>query len=210
MLSSGDVDAELARLDPAPNLPVVPEDPSSRSEQAAAPAPRPLSPTRLQPVVAPEAQSQELPDIEELLRLRAEIPRALKRRGSMDQSQPLKKASHYQPNQYKHLISKLFRKKEHRPKGDKSSDTSSSSGEEDCAVPPSTAPKKSAALPQEVRVRDARRRVRLSSQNKSEPVTLVKVRFSYGFRATTPYFGGRSRSVKVRGREPASAHTCWR
>lgn len=156
MLSSGDVDAELERLDPAQNLPVILENPSSQSEQAVPPpAPRPLSPTRLQPVVAPEAQSQEIPDIEELLRIRAEIPRALKRRGSMDQSLPLQKASHYQPNQYKHLIDKLFRKKERRLKGDVSSDTCSSSDGEDCAMPPSPAPKKSSAVLQEVRVRDA-------------------------------------------------------
>lgn len=154
VLSSGDVDAELERLDPAQNLPVVLENPFTQSEQAEPPAPRPLSPTRLQPVVAPEAQSQEIPDIEEVLRIRAEIPRALKRRGSMDQSQPLKIASHYQPNQYKHLINKLFRKKERRPKGDQSSDTSSSSDGEDCAVSPPPAPKKSTLIPQEVRVRD--------------------------------------------------------
>lgn len=146
VLSSGDVDAELERLDPAQNLPVIPENRITQPE----PAPRPLSPTRLQPVVAPEAQSQEIPDIEELLRIRAEIPRALKRRGSMDQSQPLKKASHYQPNQYKHLIDKLFRKKERRSKGDQSSDTSSSSDGEDSAMPPPPAPKKSTAIPQEV------------------------------------------------------------
>uniref|UniRef100_H3DFS9 Protein phosphatase 1, regulatory subunit 13 like n=1 Tax=Tetraodon nigroviridis TaxID=99883 RepID=H3DFS9_TETNG len=150
-LSSGDVDAELERLDPAPNLPVIPENPLAQSEQAAAPAPRPLSPTRLQPVVAPEAQSQEIPNIEELLRIRAEIPRALKRRGSMDPFQPQKTASHYQPNQYKHLIDKLFRKKEHRPKGDLSSDTNSSSDEEDCAVPPPPAPKKPTTISQEIR-----------------------------------------------------------
>lgn len=165
VLSSGDVDAELERLDPAQNMPVILENPFIQSEQAVTPAPRPLSPTRLQPVVAPEAQSQEIPDIEELLRIRAEIPRALKRRGSMDQSQPLKKASHYQPNQYKHLIDKLFRKNERRPKGDQSSDSSSSDGE-DCAMPPSPAPKKSTMIPQEVRVRDALRCNPLSSQSK--------------------------------------------
>lgn len=145
-LSSGDVDAELERLDSVEKMPIL-ERPSTRSEQA---APRPLSPTRLQPVVAPEAQHQEIPDIEELLRIRAEIPRALKRRGSVNQSQPLKKASHYQPNQYKTLIDKLFRK-ESRSKGERGSDASSSSEEEGCAMPPSPAPKKSTVIPQEVR-----------------------------------------------------------
>lgn len=159
------MDAELERLDPAQHMPAILENPFTQPEQAVTPAPRPLSPTRLQPVVAPEAQSQEIPDLEELLRIRAEIPRALKRRGSMDQSQPLKKASHYQPNQYKHLIDKLFRKKERRPKGDQSTDTSSSSDGEDCAMPPSPAPKKSTMIPQEVRVRDALRFSRPENQS---------------------------------------------
>lgn len=166
VLSSGDVDAELERLDPAQTMPVILENQFSQSKQAVTPAPRPLSPTRLQPVVAPEAQSQEIPDKEELLRIRAEIPRPLKRRGSMDQSQPLKKASHYQPNQYKHIIHKMLRKKERRPKGDQSSDTNSSSDGEDCAMPPSPAPKKSTGIPQEVRVTDALRCNRLSPQSK--------------------------------------------
>lgn len=45
---------------------------------------RPLSPTRLQPALPPEAQS--LPELEEVARVLAEIPRPLKRRGSMEQS----------------------------------------------------------------------------------------------------------------------------
>ncbi|XP_056905942.1 relA-associated inhibitor isoform X1 [Takifugu flavidus] len=150
-LSSGDVDAELERLDSPHKMAVISEHPFTQSEQAVTPAPRPLSPTRLQPMVAPEAQSQEIPDIEELLRIRAEIPRALKRRGSVDQSQPLKKASHYQPNQYKTLIDKLFRKKERRSRGEQGSDASSSSEGEECAMPPSFTPKKSTVIPQEVR-----------------------------------------------------------
>lgn len=154
-LSSRDVDAELERLDSPQKMSGNLEHPFTQSEQAVSPAPRPLSPTRLQPMVAPEAQSQEIPDIEELLRIRAQIPRALKRRGSVDQSQPLKKASHYQPNQYKTLIDNLFRKTKRRSKGERGSDTSSSSEGEDCAMPPSPAPKKSTVIPQEVRVRHA-------------------------------------------------------
>lgn len=200
VLSSGDVDAEVERLDPAENMPVILENQLS---QAVTPAPRPLSPTRLQPVVAPEAQSQEIPDIEELLRIRAEIPRALKRRGSMDQSQPLRTASHYQPNQYKHLIDKLFRKKVRRPKGERSSDTSSSSDGEDCAMPPSLAPKKSTVFPQEVRVREA-------TLYHPKRMKLMEVCFSCGFRATIPSFGSLNGNRKVLGREPASAHTSWR
>lgn len=154
-LNPGDIDAELERLDFVQRMPVILEDPSvaggKKNPQKG--APRPLSPTRLQPVVAPEAQKQVITDIEELLRIRAEIPRALKRRGSIDHSQPLKKASQYQPNQYKTLIDKLFRQKEHRHKGDQGSDYSSSSDGEDCAMPPPPPPQTSSNFPHDLRVR---------------------------------------------------------
>ncbi|KAL2095736.1 hypothetical protein ACEWY4_007884 [Coilia grayii] len=103
-------------------------------EPTVAQAPRPLSPTRLQPVLAP--QDQPVPALEELLRIRAEIPRALKRRGSVDQSQPLKKSLAIQPNQYKQMINKLFSRKGLYSKGDPGSDYSSSSdGEEGPTIP---------------------------------------------------------------------------
>ncbi|KAI3354024.1 hypothetical protein L3Q82_018589, partial [Scortum barcoo] len=141
-LNPEDVDAELERLDFVHHMPVISESPSMAEggREVIDPAPRPLSPTRLQPVVAPEAQSQEIPDREELLRIRAEIPRALKRRGSVDQSQPLKKASHYQPNQYKNVIVKLFRRQDRQQKGEQGSETSSSSDGEDGATPPAPLP----------------------------------------------------------------------
>ncbi|XP_035857320.1 relA-associated inhibitor isoform X1 [Sander lucioperca] len=132
VLNSGDIEAELERLVNVHHMPVISENPSM-PEGSSEGAPRPLSPTRLQPVVGPEAQSQDIPDLEELLRLRAEIPRALKRRGSVDQSQPLKRASLYQPNQYKSLINKLFRRKP-------GSESSSSSDGEDFATPPAPLP----------------------------------------------------------------------
>lgn len=137
-LIPSDVDAELERIDMARHMPVIAENaiPEPSKDQGPPTAPRPLSPTRLQPVVAPEAQVQEIPNLEELLAIRAEIPRALKRRGSMDHSQRLKKASHYEPNQYKHLINKLFRKKERPSKGEPSSENSSSSDGEESATPP--------------------------------------------------------------------------
>lgn len=137
-LNFADIEAELDRLEFVHNVPVISENPSmpKGGREGAPPAPRPLSPTRLQPVVAPEAQGQEIPHLEELLRMRAEIPRALKRRGSVDQSQPQKRASHYQPNQYKNLIDKLFRRK----KGDNGSETSSSSEGEEAALPPAPLP----------------------------------------------------------------------
>ncbi|KAM9359304.1 relA-associated inhibitor [Symphorus nematophorus] len=157
VLNPGDIDAELERLDFAHHRPVISESPSTPegsrgAEQGAPQAPRPLSPTRLQPVVAPEAQSEAIPDLEELLRIRAEIPRALKRRGSVqDQARPLKKASHYQPNQYKNLIDKLFRRKEQRQKGEQGSETSSSSEGEESAMPPNPLPQTSSLIPHDFR-----------------------------------------------------------
>lgn len=153
-LNPGDIDAELERLDFVHRMPALPES-SSAAEGDRKPqqgsAPRPLSPTRLQPVVAPEAQDQVI--TEELLLIRSQIPRALKRRGSIDHSQPLKHASHYQPNQYKTLIDKLFRQKEHSHKGEQGSDYSSSSDGEDCAMPPALPPQSSSSFPHDLRVR---------------------------------------------------------
>ncbi|XP_069017558.1 relA-associated inhibitor [Embiotoca jacksoni] len=155
-LNPGDVEAELERLDYVHHIPVIFGNPTMPEggvalEQGVPPAPRPLSPTRLQPVVAPETQTDVMPDLEELLRIRAEIPRALKRRGSVDQSRTLKKASHYQPNQYKNLIDKLFHRKDHRQKGEQGSDTSSSSDGDEPAMPPAHVPRPQAltAIPQD-------------------------------------------------------------
>lgn len=137
VLNPGDIDAELERLDTPVKLEhAAVSEGSVEAESTIQDPPRPLSPTRLQPVVAPEAQSQVTPNIEEVMRIRAEIPRALKRRGSVNLSKPLKKASHYQPNQYKSLINKLFHKKEHAQKVDRGSESSSSSDGEESALPP--------------------------------------------------------------------------
>ncbi|XP_039365586.1 relA-associated inhibitor isoform X2 [Mauremys reevesii] len=66
---------------------------------------RPLSPTRLQPVLPPEAQ--KVPEFEEVARVLADIPRPLKRRGSMEQSPgPVLPPAH--KKQYQQLISRLF------------------------------------------------------------------------------------------------------
>ncbi|XP_035240950.1 relA-associated inhibitor [Anguilla anguilla] len=126
-----DVEAELERVEPGRDH-AIPED-------GQAPVPRPLSPTRLQPVVAPEIEVA--PDRQEVLRLRAEIPRALKRRGSVDQSRPAAKG------QYKQVISKLFRRKEIRRKGEPASESSSSSDGEDPAASPSAASTPSTPTP---------------------------------------------------------------
>ncbi|XP_067412589.1 relA-associated inhibitor [Emydura macquarii macquarii] len=66
---------------------------------------RPLSPTRLQPVLPPEAQ--KVPEFEEVARVLADMPRPLKRRGSMEQSPgPALPPTH--KKQYQQLISRLF------------------------------------------------------------------------------------------------------
>lgn len=103
-------------------------------------------------MVAPEARSQELPDPEELLRIRAEIPRPLKRRGSVDPTLPQPKASHYQKNQYKYAISNFFRRD--RGKAEQRSESGSSSdGEDSVPLPPPPPPQTSRVVPPEVKVR---------------------------------------------------------
>uniref|UniRef100_A0A8C4YAN6 Protein phosphatase 1 regulatory subunit 13 like n=1 Tax=Gopherus evgoodei TaxID=1825980 RepID=A0A8C4YAN6_9SAUR len=73
---------------------------------------RPLSPTRLQPVLPPEAQ--KVPEFEEVARVLAEIPRPLKRRGSMEQSPgPVLPPAH--KKQYQQLISRLFHHRDTSP-----------------------------------------------------------------------------------------------
>ncbi|XP_030621879.1 relA-associated inhibitor isoform X2 [Chanos chanos] len=127
VLNSGDVDAELEKIDSL-KQPVTSEGPAPAEEAV----PRPLSPTRLQPmVVVPEV----LPNKEELLRIRSQIPRALKRRGSVDHSRPQKKAHGYQ---YKQMIDKLFHRKSGSQKSDLGSEASSGSssdGEESPTAP---------------------------------------------------------------------------
>ncbi|XP_061637880.1 relA-associated inhibitor [Phyllopteryx taeniolatus] len=177
-LNPGDIDAELSRLDLVHHLPMIHEGEPHTPRGP----PRPLSPTRLQPVVAPEAHSQEIPDLEELLRIRSEIPRPLKRRGSADQSQPLKKASQYEPNQYKKLINKLFQRKEQQHKGEGrgergSESSTSSEGEDNCAAtPPSQHPQ--LTKPQEYRnyhsiLRASRERKRTGRRARLSPLVLA-------------------------------------
>ncbi|KAJ8368683.1 hypothetical protein SKAU_G00087110 [Synaphobranchus kaupii] len=128
VLNPEDVEAELERVESVRGQ-VIPEGSQEKQEGGGrALVPRPLSPTRLQPVVAPEIKVA--PDRQELLRLRSEIPRALKRRGSIEQSSPHAKG------QYKQVISKLFRRKEIRRKGEPVSESSSSSEGEDTPPPP--------------------------------------------------------------------------
>ncbi|NXL39942.1 IASPP inhibitor, partial [Glaucidium brasilianum] len=69
---------------------------------------RPLSPTRLQPLLPPEAQ--RVPEFEEVARVLAEMPRPLKRRGSMEQS-PGPVLPPNRTRQYQQLITRLL----HRP-----------------------------------------------------------------------------------------------
>ncbi|XP_065511216.1 relA-associated inhibitor [Caloenas nicobarica] len=63
---------------------------------------RPLSPTRLQPLLPPEAQ--RVPEFQEVARVLAEMPRPLKRRGSMEQSP----GPTLPPTRYRQLIPRLL------------------------------------------------------------------------------------------------------
>ncbi|XP_055648448.1 LOW QUALITY PROTEIN: relA-associated inhibitor, partial [Falco peregrinus] len=69
---------------------------------------RPLSPTRLQPLLPPEAQRD--PEFQEVARVLAEMPRPLKRRGSMEQCPP-PTLPPTRTRQYQQLITRLL----HRP-----------------------------------------------------------------------------------------------
>nr|XP_028597749.1 relA-associated inhibitor isoform X2 [Podarcis muralis] len=93
VLTGGDAEAELENLLPG-------GEPAEAEE-----VPRPLSPTRLQPLLPPEAQ--KVPEFEEVARVLAEMPRPLKRRGSMEQCPgPALPPTH--KNQYRQIISRLF------------------------------------------------------------------------------------------------------
>lgn len=123
VLHSGDVDAELEKQEKQDTG----KTDENKVEEPDMP-PRPLSPTRLQPVVAPEAEM--VTDVEELIRIRSEFPRALKRRGSIEVSQPLKELPISQPNHYKQMMNKLFRRRI-RIKEEPVAESGSSSDEEE-------------------------------------------------------------------------------
>nr|XP_056702179.1 relA-associated inhibitor [Euleptes europaea] len=92
-LLTGETEPELESL-----LPGI--EPTEVDEVA-----RPLSPTRLQPVLPPEAQ--KVPEFEEVARVLAEMPRPLKRRGSMEQC-PSVALPPTHKKQYQQIISRLF------------------------------------------------------------------------------------------------------
>lgn len=156
---------ELVKINNDNKLSVLPETPAPSAEPSkeskvevnaddpdVESAPRPLSPTRLQPVVAPEAPV--VPDMDMLLQIRAEIPRALKKRGSVDHSQSLKKRSVIQPNQYKQMIKKMFRRNKPQIKSEMGSESSSSDGEENTpSIPHPVSPVLNTTLPPQQRVR---------------------------------------------------------
>lgn len=134
VLHPGDVDAELERPDKTEgpvyltNQGMKPEE-EGKVEDTEMP-PRPLSPTRLQPVVAPQAELDT--DVDEVMRIRAEFPRALKKRSSGEIPQTLHNLPLTQPpNHYKQMINKLFRRKTTRVKGEPAVESSSSSDGED-------------------------------------------------------------------------------
>ncbi|XP_050991727.1 relA-associated inhibitor isoform X2 [Labeo rohita] len=138
VLHPGDVDAELERLDKIEG-PVYMTDQGMKVEEEGKVEdtempPRPLSPTRLQPVVAPQAELDT--DMDELMRIRAEFPRALKKRGSVEVPQTLHNLPISQANHYKQMINKLFRRKTIRIKEEPTAESGSSSdGEEGSKYP---------------------------------------------------------------------------
>lgn len=70
---------------------------------------RPLSPTRLQPLLPPEARAD--PEFQEVARVLAQMPRPLKRRGSMEQCPGGALPPPTRTRQYQQLITRLL----HRP-----------------------------------------------------------------------------------------------
>lgn len=133
VLYPGDVEAELEKQDPSKtDGPLIDQDKRQEEEgkvEDSEMPPRPLSPTRLQPMVAPEAEM--VADVEELMRIRSEFPRALKKRGSTEISQPLTELQIPKPNHYKQMMGKLFRRRSIRIKEDPIAESGSSSdGEE--------------------------------------------------------------------------------
>uniref|UniRef100_A0A287BTD2 Protein phosphatase 1 regulatory subunit 13 like n=1 Tax=Sus scrofa TaxID=9823 RepID=A0A287BTD2_PIG len=125
-----------AELEPEPELEglLTPVLEASDADEGA--VTRPLSPTRLQPALPPEAQS--VPELEEVARVLAEIPRPLKRRGSMEQS-PAVALPPTHKKQYQQIISRLF----HRhggPGGPEPELSPITEGSEARAGPPAPAP----------------------------------------------------------------------
>ncbi|XP_045148607.1 relA-associated inhibitor [Echinops telfairi] len=98
---------------------------------------RPLSPTRLQPALPPEAQS--VPELEEVARVLAEIPRPLKRRGSMEQS-PAVALPPTHKKQYQQIISRLFHRHGPGPGGPEPELSAITEGSEARPGPPAPAP----------------------------------------------------------------------
>ncbi len=137
MLHPGNVDADLERQDRtespvySTNQGMKPEE-EDEVEDTEMP-PRPLSPTRLQPVVAPQVELDT--DLDEVMRIRAEFPRALKRRGSVDIPQTLYNLPQPHSN-YKQMINKLFSRKAIRVKKEPAAESSSSSDGEDSSKSP--------------------------------------------------------------------------
>ncbi|XP_054855308.1 relA-associated inhibitor isoform X2 [Eublepharis macularius] len=109
-----DVPAEPVRVVPITLLTSEPEPELENLLPGSEPAEvdevaRPLSPTRLQPVLPPEAQ--KVPEFEEVARVLAEMPRPLKRRGSMEQC-PSAALPPTHKKQYQQIINRLFHRQE--------------------------------------------------------------------------------------------------
>ncbi|XP_057286931.1 relA-associated inhibitor, partial [Pezoporus wallicus] len=101
-LPPGEAAAPSRPLPPEPSLPEADSELEPEVSETGEAVARPLSPTRLQPLLPAEAQRD--PEFRAVARSLAEMPRPLKRRGSMEQSPgPPPRA-----RQYQELITKLL------------------------------------------------------------------------------------------------------
>ncbi|XP_072885150.1 relA-associated inhibitor isoform X2 [Hemitrygon akajei] len=100
LTDASEVEQEIARILPA-----------GEGESGEGAPPRPLSPTRLQPMLLPGAEG--VGDKEELLKIRATIPRALKKRSSIDQPPEERLPLEHHTHQYQQLT-RIFRRRSQR------------------------------------------------------------------------------------------------
>ncbi|KAM6224858.1 relA-associated inhibitor [Rhynchocyon petersi] len=127
----------LAELEPEPELEGLLTPVLEAGDGDEGTLTRPLSPTRLHPALPPEAQS--VPELEEVARVLAEIPRPLKRRGSMEQS-PAVALPPTHKKQYQQIISRLFHRHGPGPGGPEPELSAITEGSEARAGPPAPAP----------------------------------------------------------------------
>lgn len=110
---------------------------------------RPLSPTRLQPLLPPEARAD--PEFREVARVLAQMPRPLRRRGSMEQCPGGALPPPPCTRQYQKLITRLLHRPPHNPRGDPESPPVPADQVELSCSPPPTEPSTSSLHTPELR-----------------------------------------------------------